>query len=407
MTGFPPASENPNTEREPLGDLSQELIPQEPPARDPASIWSTGRHTVERSPMGIEPAGILILTGWRRYLHNWIGSTTSPKTPGHARRDAVGAIVPSEDTMRGHGHRLRLASARTATQASVSEPRDMVSTPSTKGKTMLKHQALKLGMWYAQPGSTDDVPEDVCSTLLLEAFNEELATEGYVVVENTLAGQSVSAEPSKLAQLQTPRSLRKYRTDEICIRILEWVDRHPDQGISVADLADTDGRDFTGDFTRDEFHSAGERLKDGGYIKGIGADGGHVIRPEITSLGERCLDSGYAPNDFENGDVTRVSNTANFNAPVGGFQQGNYNSMSVTQNNTDVNELLAMIREQVPVGNAEANDLVKSLEQAARSGSGGRATVNALVTGLATAVGSHAGQRIIELGAQLLATVRF
>lgn len=265
----------------------------------------------------------------------------------------------------------------------------------------LKHQALKLGIWYARGGSSTDVPAHICPATKLATADKQLETLGYVTDQQTLAGRSVAVE-SKCTELTENRTLRKYRRDEVALRILDWVDEFPDNGKAIHQLADSRGFDFTGDFTSDEFKQIGKQLYDDGFLKGIRANGKVVMRTRLTSKGEQCLHSGYAPNDFESNRGSSVNNyEANISGNVGGLQQGDHNVMKVKQVN-EVDRLLGEMRNLIPADAPEAQEQMEAIEAQVKTAPGRIAPLKALVSALATAVGTGAGQQITGLGEKLV-----
>lgn len=266
----------------------------------------------------------------------------------------------------------------------------------------MKHQSFKLGVWLAQGGSPTEVPEDVCPAVALRSATTELEKAGYVVDQTTLAGHSVAVK-EEATQLATKRNLRKYRRDEASLRILEWVDEHPGASKGLSDLADTLGEDFTGDFTRDDFQAAATTLKDGGYIRGTSAWGDVVFRATITPLGEQCLNSGYAPNDFESsrGSSVVTNYEANINGNVGGLQQGDSNTMSVTQNN-EVERILDEMRDLVPDDDADAQQNIAAVDALVKSAPKNTGLIRQAVNALVSSVGTDLGTRITALGEQLI-----
>lgn len=264
----------------------------------------------------------------------------------------------------------------------------------------LTHQAFKLGIWYAKGGNPVEVPEEVCPENDLAIADEQLAACGYIVDQESLAGRSVAVE-ERCKALATGRNIRKYRRDEIALRVLDWVDEHPDHPTAIHELAEALGEDFTGKFERDEFMSIGRRLAADEYLTGIKADGGVVIRPQLTAKGERCLHSGYGLSGFENIGGAQVNNyEANISGNVGGLQQGDRNTMQVTQNN-EIDRVLSEMWELVPEDSGDAAEHMEAIEVQAKSGSKLAAPIRALVTALGASLGTEAGQKIGALGEQL------
>lgn len=269
----------------------------------------------------------------------------------------------------------------------------------------LSHQALKLGIWYATSGKSAAVPEHVCPSAVLSTANNELATHKYVTLQNTLAGASVAVE-GKATELALSRTIRKYRRDELALRILDWVDENPDRAKAIHELADEHAEDFTNNFTSEEFGSIGSQLLERGFLRGVKTWGDAIARSRLTSKGEQCLHSGFGPNDFENTGGSQVNNyEANISGNVGGLQQGDQNMMQVTQNN-EVNRLLAEIRELVPKESGVANEHMEAIETQVKSGSRLTAPLRTLVTALASSLGTEAGQRVVALGEQLANNVQ-
>lgn len=266
----------------------------------------------------------------------------------------------------------------------------------------MKHQSFKLGVWLAKESRPAEVPEEVCPAVAHRFAVTELEKAGYVVNQSTLAGHSVAVK-EEAAQLVTKRSLRKYRKDEVSLRVLEWVDENPDASKGLGELADSLGEDFTGDFTREEFQAAAKNLREGGYITGIFAGGVEVVRATITRLGEQCLNSGYAPNDFESnkGISTVTKYEANIDGNVGGFQQGDGNTMSVTQNNA-IERILDEMRDLVTDEDADVQQNMAAVDALVKSAPKNTGLIRQVVNALAASVGTHLGTRITALGEQLI-----
>lgn len=266
----------------------------------------------------------------------------------------------------------------------------------------MKHQSFKLGVWFAQEGNSTEIPEEVCPAVALRSAEAELEKAGYVVDQTTLAGHSVAVK-DEVAQLVTKRSLRKYRKDEVSLRILDWVDEHPDATADSQELTEALGEDFTGAFAREEFQAAVKSLREGGYITGTPTWGGELFRATITRLGEQCLNSGYAPNDFEGskGGSSVTNYEANINGNVGGFQQGDGNTMSVTQNNA-IEEILDEMRNLVPLDEGDAQQNMEAVDALVKSAPKNTGLIRQAVNALVTSVSTGVGERIAALGEQLI-----
>ena len=281
----------------------------------------------------------------------------------------------------------------------------------------LPHHAFRAAMWLAYHPGNEDIPAKICPPGQLGDVASELQRDGWTVPAETkmLAQTRFTLDRGKADLLKSNKQLRKYRKDELAVRLLEWIADNPDAHTSVGNLADIPelAEDFTGDFTKDEFERVGDRLHEDGLIKGFPTSGG-LIRPTITSRGEQVLESDYAPNNTPisvaaQGAGPSVSYSNTFNGAVGGFSQGDHNTLNITQQNLNpaAENALEQLKGQVPADDTEAQALVEQIEVTARSEKRSEAVITALVTALASKVGGGVGEAILSHGQQLVSALPF
>ncbi|VEW10181.1 Uncharacterised protein [Brevibacterium casei] len=92
---------------------------------------------------------------------------------------------------------------------------------------------------------------------------------------------------------------------------------------------------------------------------------------------------------------------ANINGNVGGFQQGDGNTMSVTQNNA-IEEILDEMRNLVPLDEGDAQQNMEAVDALVKSAPKNTGLIRQAVNALVTSVSTGVGERIAALGEQLI-----
>lgn len=281
----------------------------------------------------------------------------------------------------------------------------------------MQHETLRAAMWMAHnKNDQHKVPDDLVPGYRAEAVAEELKTLGWIDedVRKTLQGaNTVRLKQAKVEELSSKQAVVNYRRREAQMRVLDWVIDHEDEG-GIRDLLSGNADDFTGMFTQDEIDRAGNRLIEDGFITAIEAGGGGgIIRAEPTSKGERCHEEGTSPSDFDRSRAgaggTMYQN--NFSAPVGGVQQGGSgNQMSIQQfsysgSQDDLREILGQIRDLCETHAPEQTQSVDVLESHVEGRTASPGLVQALIAGMATALGGEAGDQLLELGGSLISVL--
>lgn len=277
----------------------------------------------------------------------------------------------------------------------------------------LTHQAFRTAMWLAFHEGDTDVPSNICEAGEVSDVKTELEKHGLTPssATRTLADNGFTLAKGKAELLRSSRYVRKYRRDEVAMRILNWIADNEGASTSIAEIVHVPGLsgDFTGEFAEDDFAQVGERLEEAGLISAVKAWGG-LVRPSITPAGEQVVFSGQAPTYLvQPTGANTVTYQSTFNAPVGGVTQGDRNTVTITQQNLPpaAEELLRKIWDLVPEDSEQARALVDQIETNVRSGDRAEAVVKALVVGLANTLGGKIGQQAFEYGQQLIEMIPF
>lgn len=286
----------------------------------------------------------------------------------------------------------------------------------------MQHVTLKAATWMAlENNGRSPVPTEILGPGALATVRREFDQHGLLGAggpgNETLAGErDMSLSTAAVDQFAGKGSVRKYRSREAQLRVLEWIDANPDES-SIEDMIGVANDDFTGPFDLDQLARAEAQLKELEMVKGTGSFGSKVLRrPELTTRGQMCLDNGNHPAELAEQGVQHVDQSQNnsFHGSVGGVQIGNYNTQNVKQvlGSTDVDDALKVvqkIREIVQEHAPEKSDSVDVLEDEFSSGEPNQTIVQgmliALTAGTATALGTEAGEAISAYGASLLTLI--
>lgn len=201
---------------------------------------------------------------------------------------------------------------------------------------------------------------------------EALQDRGWLWFEKTMAGiQTVvlNQEGADIAEaFKELKGDTRRRTQQIRDDVLDWLyDIYLSDGIAygMSDFFKHDKAHFFGEpYTEKELLRATRWLKDEDYVKGIGAFGGELIRPELTTKAVKTIETGKSVNDLltsagVNVTEVHVQGSSGVNIAV--------DSSNVTQSNTltqgqieQVERMLGQVRALLTPITAGVSDQVAS-----------------------------------------------
>lgn len=197
---------------------------------------------------------------------------------------------------------------------------------------------------------------------------DALQDRGWIWFERSAAGIGtvIVAQPGVDAaeEFKELKNNPRRRVQEIRDAILNWLyDLYlgDDHAAGISDFLTSDRAHFFGEpYTEGEFTRAVRWLRDEEYVKGIGAFGGELVRPELTAKAIRTIETGKSVNELltsagVNVTEVHVQGSSGVNVAV--------DSSNVTQSNTltqgqidQVEKMLGSVRAMLTPSTAGVSD---------------------------------------------------